>query len=299
MTTYATRRRDAVPFPPDPNPHPPRLAAPPGSWDCHFHVYGPPDRFPYAETRGFTPPAAPVEHWLRISAAIGIERGVLVTPAVHDRDPACTLDAIARSEGRIRGVVRAHPELAPAEIERLHRAGVRGVRFPFAKELGREFDAGLVRTVVPRIAPFGWVAQFHIDEDALEHHADVLGNLPTPVVLDGFAGVIPGEPLDHPRARALFDLLARPNVYLKLMCADREMHLGRRYADVVALSRAIVQRAPDRLLWGSDWPHAYVFEPGGVPNDGDLLDMLLDFAPDEAVRRQILAATPRRLWDVD
>lgn len=297
MTTYATRRRDAVPFPPDPNPHKPRLVAPPGSWDTHFHIYGPPDRFPYAQTRGFTPPAAPIEHWLRISAAIGIERGVLVNPAVHDRDPACALDAIERAEGRIRGVVRAHADLSESQVERLHRGGIRGVRFPFAKELGREFDAQLVRTLVPRLERFGWVAQFHIDDDALERHADDIAAVPLPVVIDGMAGVVPSLGLEQPRLRIMLELLRRPNVHLKLMTADREMHAGQRYDDIVAWARAVVAAAPERVMWGSDWPHSYLYDANRVPNDGDLIDMLLDFVPDDATRARVLADNPKALWD--
>lgn len=297
MTTYATRRRDAVPFPPDPNPHKPRLVAPPGSWDTHFHIYGPPDRFPYAQTRGFTPPAAPIEHWLRISAAIGIERGVLVNPAVHDRDPACALDAIARAEGRIRGVVRAHADLSESQVERLHRGGIRGVRFPFAKELGREFDAQLMRTLVPRLERFGWVAQFHIDDDALERHADDIAAVPLPVVIDGMAGVVPSLGLEQPRLRIMLDLLRRPNVHLKLMTADREMHAGQRYDDIVVWARAVVAAAPERVMWGSDWPHSYLYDANRVPNDGDLIDMLLDFVPDDATRARVLADNPKALWD--
>jgi len=299
MTTYATRRQDAVPFPPDPNPHKPRLVAPAGSWDCHFHIYGPPQRFPYDENRGFTPPAAPIEHWQRISAAIGIERGVVVNPAIHGLNPAVVLDAIARSDGRLRGVVRADPKLTQRDVERLHAGGIRGVRFPFAKELGREFNADLVHAVVPLMEATRWIAQFHVDDDALEHHADTIAAVPLPIVIDGFAGVVPKLGVDQPRLRAYLDLLRRPNVYAKLMCADREMHLGQRYDDVVTIARAIVAHAPDQVIWGTDWPHSYLFEANGVPNDGDLIDMLLDFAPDEAVRRKILADNPKRLWDFD
>jgi predicted TIM-barrel fold metal-dependent hydrolase len=122
-----------------------------------------------------------------------------VNPAIHDRDPACALDAIVRAEGRIRGVVRAHADLFESEIERLHRGGVRGVRFPFAKELGREFDAQLVQTLVPRMERFGWIAQFHIDDDALERHADTIGRVPLPVVIDGFAGIVPAAGVEQPR----------------------------------------------------------------------------------------------------
>jgi predicted TIM-barrel fold metal-dependent hydrolase len=93
--------------------------------------------------------------------------------------------------------------------------------------------------------------------------------------------------------------LAKPNVYLKLICPDRFLHVGQRYEDVVAMARAVIAKAPDRIIWGSDWPHSYVFEANAIPNDGDLIDMLLDFAPDETVRHKILVENPKRLLDFD
>jgi predicted TIM-barrel fold metal-dependent hydrolase len=286
-----------VPFPPDPNPRKPRLVTPPGSWDAHFHVYGPPHLFPYAEHRGFTPAASPIEHWLSVSAALGIERGVLVTPGIHGSDPAVTLDAIVKADGRIRGFIRADASVTMDDVKRLHRGGIRGVRFPFAKELGRTFDANLMQTVVPRIAARQWIAEFQIDDDTLERHADAIGNVPLPTLIDGFAGIEPGRGLDQPALRTLLDLLDRPHVYLKLMSADRELHKGQRYEDIVALARTIVERAPGRIVWGSDWPHSYLFEANAVPNDGDLIDMLLDFIPDAGVRKNVLADNPARLFD--
>ena len=140
---------------------------------------------------------------------------------------------------------------------------------------------------------------FLIDGDMMERHADVIGNLPLPVVLDGYSGIKHGLGLDQPAVRALFDLLACPNVYFKMMCADRDLNDGERYDNIVAISRAIVNKAPDRVIWGSDWPHAYLYEANKVPNDGDLLSMLSDFAPDESVRNKILVDNPARLFDFD
>jgi predicted TIM-barrel fold metal-dependent hydrolase len=294
----ASRKHD-VPFPPDPNPNAPTFPVPSGSWDTHFHLYGPPERFPYAETRLFTPPAAPFEHWQRISAAIGIARGVTVTPGVHGYNNDVTLDAVERSEGRVRGVIRADPALSAQDITALHRRGVRGMRFTFAEHLGGKFDLQLLQTSLKNIEPCGWVMQFLIDGDAIERHAGVIGNLPLPVVLDSYAGIMAGRGLDQPAVRALFDLLARPNIYLKMMCADRDLDAGQRYEDIVALSQAIIARAPNRVMWGSDWPHSYLYAANKVPNDGDLLSMLADFAPDESLRKKILVDNPARLFDFD
>ncbi len=291
--------RDDVPFPPDSNPNAPNFSVPGGSWDTHFHLYGPPNHFPYADTRLFTPPAAPFEHWQRISAAIGIARGVAVTPGIHGYNNDVTLDAVERSEGRVRGVIRANAALTAQDIAALHKRGVRGVRFTFAEHLGQKFDVQLLQTALARIEPCGWVMQFLIDGDAIERHADVVAGLPLPVVLDSFAGITAGRGLDQPAVRALFDLLARPNIYVKLMCADRELDAGERYENIVGLAQAIIARAPDRVMWGSDWPHSYLYEANRVPNDGDLLSMLSDFAPDEAVRKKILVDNPVRVFDFD
>jgi predicted TIM-barrel fold metal-dependent hydrolase len=297
-TTTNTTHRD-IPFPPDPNPKKPRMQVPPGSWDTHFHIFGPPDRFPYAEARRYTPPTAPIEHWLSMSAAIGIERGFLVTPSVHDLDPAVTLDAIARAEGRIRGMVRADSTMTKDDVRRLHAQGIRGLRFPFSKVVRRAFDEREFHANIALIESQGWVVEFQIDGDGLQQHAELIGNVPLPTIIDEFAGIQPRDGLDQPAFRTLLDLVAKPNVYLKLICADRYLSEGTSYEDVVAMSRAVIATAPDRVIWGTDWPHAYVFAANGMPNDGDLIDMLLDFAPDEAVRKKILVDNPKRLLDFD
>jgi predicted TIM-barrel fold metal-dependent hydrolase len=298
MTTTYTSHRD-VPFPPDPNPKKPKMKVPKGAWDTHFHIFGPPDRFPYAESRRYTPPTAPIEHWLRISEAIGIERGFVVTPSVHDLDPAVTLDAIARSDGRVRGMVRANSKMTKGDVQKLHEGGIRGLRFPFAKVVARQFDEAEFHANIATIESKNWVAEFQIDGDMIEEHADLIGNVPLPTVIDEFAGLHPKDGLDQPAFRTLLDLLGRPNIYLKVICADRFLSMGESYESIVAMSRAVIEKAPDRIIWGTDWPHSYVFDANGIPNDGDLIDMLLDFAPDEAVRKKILVDNPTRLLGFD
>ncbi len=130
-----------VPFPPDPNPRKPRFTPPPGTCDTHFHVFGPPEVFPYVESRLYTPPAAPIEHYLSMAKTIGMERGVLVVPAVHGFENEVMHDALAKAEGRLRGMIRANPNLSEADNRALHAQGVRGIRFNFVQQLGGEFDA--------------------------------------------------------------------------------------------------------------------------------------------------------------
>src|SRR5271170_4781514 len=129
-----------VPFPPDPNPRKPHFKLPPGTCDTHFHTFGPPERFAYVDSRLYTPPAAPIEHWLGMARTIGIERGVLVVPAVHGFDNRPMHDALAKAEGRLKGMIRANPELSEADNKTLHAQGVRGIRFNYVGKLGGEFN---------------------------------------------------------------------------------------------------------------------------------------------------------------
>jgi predicted TIM-barrel fold metal-dependent hydrolase len=295
MSTERTTPRD-IPFPPCPNPQKPRLLAPPGSWDCHFHLFGPPDRFPYDENRRYTPPAAPLEHWLSVFSAIGIERGLVVTPSVHDLDPAVTLDAIARADGRLRGMVRADSRMTKDEVRRLHAGGIRGIRFPFSQYVRRTFEEADVHANLAIIDSVPWVTEFQIDKKSLEEHADLLGSLQVPTIIDNIPDIDPEDGPDQPAFRTLLDLLSRPNMYLKLSGHERRLFRGQSYAAVVAMAKAVIDKVPDRILWGSDWPHAYVFKANEMPNDGELLDHLLDFAPDETVRKMILVDSPNRLF---
>lgn len=285
-----------VNFPPDPNPNKLRFTPPAGSCDTHFHVYGPPHLFPYVEERQYTPPAAPIEHWFLISKAVGIERGILVQPNVHGFVTAVTLDALARSDGRLRGMIRADPNLTTDDVKKLHEQGVRGIRFNFARHLGGKIDPDRFRKIVSTVAPLGWPVDLHIDADQIEERAELIRWVPVPVVIDHFGRVDGRLGVDQPAFRLLLDLAGEGNVYVKISGADRLMARGSPYDNVVALARALIARAPDRIIWGTDWPHSNVFEPNRTPNDGDLMNMMLDFAPDEALRRKILVDTPARLF---
>ena len=287
-----------VPLPPNPNPSVPKLKAPPESWDMHFHVFGPPQEFPYAEARRYTPPAAPIEHWFEMSKAIGLKNGLLVTPNIHDIDPTVTLMAIEKSDGRLRGVIRADSGLTLERARNLKTAGIRGLRFPFANFVGRSFDVAQLEANVKIIEMMSWFAEFQIDGEGLEKHAELIGRLPVTVMIDVFGGVEPKNGLHQPAFKTLLDLVRRNNVWVKLTCADRFMLEGTSYEDVVAMSRAVIEAAPDRIIWGTDWPHAYVYRARDVPDDGKLLDMLLDFAPDEAIRNNILTRNPRRILGI-
>lgn len=285
-----------VPFPPDPNPKTPRFAVPAGTCDTHFHIFGPPEVFPYVESRLYTPPAAPIEHYLSMAKVIGMERGVFVAPAVHGFEMAVMHDALAKARGKLVGMIRASGDLSEADNRDLHARGVRGIRFNFVRQLGGEFDeAGMLR-VIARLGALPWAVDFHIEAHLIEANAELLRRIDKNVVIDHFGLVDSRKGLDQGAFRVLLDLAALPHVWVKVSGADRRLYAGERYEDIVAMARALIAKAPDRIIWGTDWPHAYVYEAGRQINDGDLIGFVADYAPDAAQRRKILADNPARLF---
>jgi 2-pyrone-4,6-dicarboxylate lactonase len=283
-------------LPPDPNPRKPKFTPPPGTCDTHFHVFGPPHLFPYVEARRYTPPAAPIEHFFGMAKVVGIERGVMVQPTVHRWDSASTLDALAKGDGRLRGMIHANPNFTEADHRKLHDGGVRGVRFNCVVRNGGVFDEKRFRHVVSQVETFGWAVDLHIDPDFLAPRAEMIRRMELPVVIDHFANVHSKAGKDEAEFKVLHDLMGEPHVWLKISGTDRLLSRGARYEEVVPLAQALIARAPDRIIWGTDWPHSNLFEPGSVPNDGDLMDVMLDYAPDETVRRKILVDNPARLF---
>jgi len=285
-----------VPLPPDPNPTKPHITLPPGTCDTHFHVMGPPQVFPFVETRLYTPPAAPIEHWFGMAKAVGIERGVMVVPAVHGFDNAPMHDAIAKAEGRLVGMIRANPALTEADNKKLQREGVRGIRFNFRPELGGAFDRDEMHLVIARLGSLPWAVDFHIEADLLVENAELIARVDKPVIIDHFGNCDPAKGVDQPAFRVLLDLVARPNIYVKISSLDRYLYAGKKYEDVCTLARALTSRAPDRIIWGTDWPHAYVYRHGQMVNDGELVSWLADLVPDAALRHKVLVDNPARLF---
>ena len=292
----AIDRKLRVNLPPDPNPRPPHFTPPAGTCDTHFHVFGPPHLFPYVEQRIYTPPAAPVEHFLMMADIVGIARGILVVPNVHGFDNAVLFDAMDKADGRIRGMIRADPALSAADYRALHERGVRGIRFNFARHLKGSFDADSFRAIVDRVVPLGWPVDLHIDADLIVAYAELIRDVPAPVVIDHFGRVDGTAGLDQPAFRALLDLAGEANVWVKISGADRMMQRGARYEDAVPFARALIARAPERIIWGTDWPHSNYCRSGTMPNDGMLMDLMLDYTPDEGTRNRILADNPARLF---
>ncbi len=278
--------------PPDPDPRTPALAVPTGACDCHFHIFGPEARYPYVAERTYTPPDAPVEAYRRVMAALGLERCVIVQPSVYGTDNACTLDAMARLGPGCRGVAVIDETVDEAALDDMHRAGIRGVRFNILYTGGVE--VGRVRAVAERIAPLGWHIQFLLDGRGLAELADDLGALPVPIVIDHL-GHAPAEVgIGHPGNRALLALLGEGRCWVKLSAAYRVSRRAPGYEDAAPLARALIEAAPERVVWGSDWPHPGVV--GAMPNDGNLLDLLGQWTNDAALRHRILVDNPAALY---
>ena len=289
-------------LPPDPNPRSPAWRLPAGATDSHFHVFGPPHRFPFSPTRRYEPPAAPIEHWEMMAAVCGLERGVVVQPTAHGVDNSAILDAVARTGGRLRAVANIDETVAEAELARLREGGVVGVRFPLMSD--RAGAARDIEAALPRIAPLGWSLDLHVEPRYLLANEGFIRSIPVPVVIDHVARIHPPDGLGQEAMQLLLDLLRDARFWVKLSCADkigatpeeRPAGGGPPYADVIPFARAAIAAAPDRVLWGSDWPHGNTFRPGRIPNDGALLDLLGEFAPDEATRKKILVDNPARLY---
>lgn len=288
-----------VNLPPDPNPKPLKFKLPPGSWDTHFHLYGPPHRFPYVEDRRYTPPAAPLEHYIALADMLGIERGVLVHPMVHGFENWVTLDALKRTDGRLRGMIRANPLLDETDMKRLHEVGVRGVRFNLVEETGGSFDEAGFHIVAARCARLGWSVCLHIPGDKIREIAELLRRAPVNIIFDHFGRVDARKGVNQPDFRTLLHLMEEKNMWCKISGVDRLMQRGARYEDAPPLAEALIARAPDRIIWGTDWPHSSVYQPGKMANDGDLVNALLDLVPDEAQRKKVLVDNPARLFDFD
>ena len=270
----------------------PRRRAPEGACDCHAHVIGPAARYPLVATRAYTPPEAPLSEYEAVLAELGIERAVIVQPSVYGYDNACTLDTVRALGPRGRAVVVLDPAADDAALAEMAEAGARGVRFNLATPGGAGADA--LESVAARVAPLGWHVQVYVAAAQLAELAPRLSALPCPLVIDhmGYPDLKAG--VEQPGFRALLELLiASPDVWVKVSGAYRiDPSVG--HAAAAPFARALLNAAPDRCVWGTDWPHTQCeLDP---PVVGQLLDQLADWAPDDALWQAILVDNPAKLY---
>ncbi len=280
---------------PDPDPKTPKFKPPPKTCDTHAHIFGPQSKFPYAEGRGYTPPDALTPDYLHVLRVLGVERGIIVHASMQGATNLSTLDALAGLGDNFRGIAVVRPDVDRAELQRLHDGGMRGARMTTFVAGGT--GAEHVEALAKRIAEFGWLSELHLGNvDELVDFAPLLRGLPTPYLIDHFGRVRGDQGVDNAGFQALLRLLGEDEkCWVKLCSFYRLSQAGPPdYADMAPLARALIEACPDRLVWGTNWPHPSV--EGAMPNDGDLMNLLFDWCPDETIRSRILADNPGRLF---
>lgn len=278
--------------PPRPTTAPPKIMPPPLACDCHAHILGPPDRFPYVAERSFTPPDALEDAYLRMLGTLGIERMVIIQASVYGVDNTRLLAAVETlGPQRAFGVGMVAQDVTPQTLRDLDNRGIRATRFITTAKGGPGLDS--LGEVARRVAPFGWHIEMYVPPATWPSLLPIIDTLPVSVVFDHLAamraGVQPNDPI-------LLDVLRKLDSgrhWVKL-CGYRASDAGYPYADVAPLAELFIRHAPDRCVWGTDWPHTNI--PGHMPQDGELLDLLAAWAPDEKVRHKILVENPARLY---
>jgi 2-pyrone-4,6-dicarboxylate lactonase len=278
---------------PDPKPIKPKYAPPPDACDAHCHIFGPADRFPYAPERRYTPPDSPKEKLRALHQRLGLSRAVLVQASCHGGDNRAMLDAIAWSGGSWRGVAMVEANTTARELEALHKGGVRGVRFNFVRHLGGSPDPRVFERTLEMIAPLRWHVVLHFDAEDIEAHADLFRRMRLPFVIDHMGRVDAAHGLEQKPFAMLLDLMKNPLAWVKVSGPERISAAGRPFHDAMPFVAALAEATPDRVLWGTDFPHPNV---RFMPNDGELVDLFSRAIPDESVRRRILVDNPARLY---
>ncbi len=293
--TEPTTTEPTIPGP-HPDPHAPVAFRPPDkACDAHCHVFGPGDRFPFADKRAYTPPDSGIDKFVALQERLGLSRAVFVQASCHGTDNAAMVDAIKRGRGRYAGVAMIDESFSDADIAALHEVGVRGTRFNFVAHLGGAPELDVFWRIVERVVPFGWHIVLHFDAKDLPAYAELLDRMPCPYVIDHMARVPTADGLDQAPFQALLEVMKDERAWVKISGAERLTADGPPpYDDVVPYAQALIAAAPDRILWGTDWPHPNVRH---MPDDGDLVDLMTSFAPDEATRTKILVDNPERLYD--
>jgi predicted TIM-barrel fold metal-dependent hydrolase len=279
---------------PDRNTRRPDYRAPPGACDCHAHVFGPPALYPYVEERSFTPPDAPVSAYLRMLDAIGVERGVLVQGSVHGTDNRLVAASVSSAPQRLRGVAVIGPHTPDEEIRALHAQGFRGARLSTVVKGTPSFD--FLETIAAKVKPYGWHIVVHVNKsDELVALAPRLVETGSPLLIDHIARVRLDQGTAAPGFRTLLQLLHNGNCWVKISGQHRMSRQDYPWADMRHLVRGVIEARPDRVLWGTDWPHPNQYD--GMQNDGDLLDAFAQWVPEEALRKQVLVDNPQALYE--
>ena len=279
-----------------PSPSKPKYTPPPGAIDAHCHVFGPGDEFPYAPERKYTPCDAPKEKLWELRDYLGFERNVIVQATCHGADNRAMVDACRSSNGRARGVATVTRDFTDEQLRELDAAGVRGVRFNFVKRLVDVTPREVLVEIAERIQPLGWHIVIYFEAQDLPELYDFVASLPTIVVVDHMGRPEVTQPLNAPAFELFVKLMTHhEHIWSKVSGAERLSRTGPPgYDDFVPFARRIVETFPDRVLWGTDWPHPNL--KTHMPDDGQLVDLLPRIAPTQLLRKKLLVDNPMRLY---
>jgi len=278
---------------PDPNPRTPKITVPAKACDCHAHVFGPTDRFPYGAGRTYEPPEAPYDKYRKMLDTIGVERACLVQSSIHGTDNSAMLDAIVQSDGRFRGIAALPDGYTEADLIRLHDAGVRGARINLQFDGAAAMDG--IERLADMIAPMGWHLQFLANIANYHGALPRLAKLPIDLLFDHLGHMPTKLGLDAAPFQDLLAMRRDGRTWVKLSGPYRTTQGdGMPFADNLPFAQALVAANPGTVVWGADWPHPHLDIP--MVNDGDLVDLLADWVPDEALRQKILVDNPARLF---
>jgi predicted TIM-barrel fold metal-dependent hydrolase len=269
----------------------PLFKLPPGTCDAHCHVFGPGDKFRYAPGRRYTPEDAPKEMLRALHDHLGVARAVIVQASCHGTDNAAMLDCIASDSKRYRGVAIVDDSFSDGDFDRLDAGGVRGVRFNFVKHLGGAPDMAVFHRVIDRIKDRGWHVVLHLDAPDVAPLSEMIRKLPLPFVIDHM-GRVPGKDgVNQPPLKALVELAKLDNCWIKVCGAERISMPP--YAAAVPIARALVEAAPTRVLWGTDFPHPNATHEA---DEADLVDLVLQYTHEAAAQQRLLVDNPARLY---
>lgn len=277
----------------DPHPKKPGLMPPAGSCDCHAHIFGPERLYPYMPNRSYTPPDASLSSYRAILNTLGLDRSVIVQPSIYGTDNRVTLDAIKEGGENFRGVVVVNENVYSRTLAQMHEIGIRGVRLNLLFKGGISLSA--VCQIADKIKTFGWHLQFLVDVSTFPE-LNTLMKLPVDIVFDHMGHLQTSKGVNDPGFVTLLNMLDSGKAWVKMSGPYRITCTGGYpYQDVTPFVKAIIETNPERAVWATDWPHPAIQTP--MPNDGDLLDLLHEWVPNNEMRKAVLVDNPLKLYD--
>lgn len=278
-----------------PNPSKPDFKAPAGSVDSHCHVFGPGDEFPFASERKYTPCDASREQLFALRERLGFEKSVVVQATCHGSDNRALLDVLKNSNDSARGVVTVEPSITKSELEYMHDLGVRGVRFNYVKRLVNPKSDDYYREIIAKIRPLGWHVVLYFEPDDLKERWDLFTSLGLPIVVDHMGRPDVIKSVHGPEFGLFLDFMRNHDVVAKVSCPERLSLSGpTEYQDVVPFAKLVVEEFPDRVMWGTDWPHPNL--KNEMPDDGKLVDYIPSIATTGQLQHKLLVTNPTKLY---